>query len=61
MAKKGETQLRTSPVRIDSGLAMKAKIAAEHQGLDLSEYLSAIIKPTVEKDWGRARKAILES
>lgn len=61
MAKKGEKELKTAPVRIDAGLAKKAKIAAEHQGLDLSEYLSELLKAPVEKDWGRARKAILES
>jgi predicted HicB family RNase H-like nuclease len=61
MAKKAENEVKTAPVRIDAGIAKKAKIAAEHQGIDVSDYLSRLLKVPVEKDWGRARKAILDS
>jgi hypothetical protein len=61
MPRKDESQSRTAPVRIDVGLAKKAKIAAEHQGLDVSEYLSGLLKAPVEKDWAKARKAILDA
>ncbi len=62
MAKKESTQAdKTTPVRIDSGLIIKAKIAAEDKGVDLAEYLSGLLKAPVERDWARARKKILEA
>jgi predicted HicB family RNase H-like nuclease len=55
------TSEKTSVVRIDSGVARQARIAAEDQGLELSEYLTAILRPQVAKDWARARKKILDA
>jgi hypothetical protein len=62
VAKKQSTQAdKTTPVRIDSGLIIKAKIAAEDKGVDLAEYLSVLLKAPIERDWARARKKILET
>jgi hypothetical protein len=57
--KQGDQADKTTPVRIDSGLIIKAKIAAEDKGVDLAEYLSTVLKVPVERDWARARKKIL--
>lgn len=59
--KRDEGQRKTTPIRVDAGLARKAKIAAEHQDLDLSDYISGLLRPLVEKDWAKARKAILDA
>jgi ribosomal protein S12 len=62
MAKKPETKTaKTVPVRLDNGVVIKAKIAAEDKGLDLCDYLSDLLRPTVERDWARARKKIIDS
>jgi hypothetical protein len=61
MAKKTETEMKTTPVRIDSGIVRQAKIAAEHQRVDLATYLSDLLKGPVERDWAKARKAIIEA
>jgi hypothetical protein len=61
MAKTEKSPRKTAAVRIDAGVAMKAKIAAEHQGLDLSDYLTALLKSQVDRDWAKARKAIMEA
>ncbi len=57
--KKGDQADKTTPVRIDSGIVIKAKIAVEDQGVDLADYLSTVLKATVKRDWARARKKIL--
>jgi hypothetical protein len=62
MAKKdGAQPMKTTPVRIDSGVVIRAKIAAEDKGLDMSDYLSEILKPTVDRDWAKARKKIIDA
>lgn len=62
MAKKPETKaVKTTPVRIDNGVVIKGKIAAEDKGVELSEYFSDLLRPIVERDWARARKKIMES
>jgi hypothetical protein len=53
--------MKTSPVRIERGIVLKAKIAAEDMGVDMSDYLSKILKAVVERDWARARKKIMEA
>jgi hypothetical protein len=62
VAKKESVQpMKTSPVRIERGIALKAKIAAEDMGVDMSDYLSKILKAVVERDWARARKKIMDA
>jgi hypothetical protein len=41
----------TKPVRIDRGLAEKAKIIAADRGIDMGEYISGMIEGRVMKDW----------
>jgi hypothetical protein len=61
MAKKEAPTAKTTPVNIDSGLVLKAKIAAEDKGLELSDHLSELLKAPIEREWARARNNILEA
>lgn len=41
----------TKPVRIHAGIASKAKIIAAGKGIDISDYITDMIKARVLKDW----------
>jgi hypothetical protein len=60
MAKK-KPVLKTSVVKIDSGLARKAKLIAADKGVPVSEYLSSAIQAAVVKDWPRVLKTMGEA
>jgi hypothetical protein len=47
-------------VRIDSDLAVKAKYLATGEGLSLTEYLSRVLRPVVEKEFRKAGRNLLE-
>jgi len=53
-------RLKTTPVKIDTGLVRKARTIAEDKGIDLSEYLSAIVKGQIERDWTKVLRKIVE-
>ncbi len=61
VAKEKKSPLRTTPVKIDTGLVRKAKTIAEDKGVDLSDYLSGMIRGSIEKDWTKVLKKIVES
>jgi hypothetical protein len=42
-----------SQVRIDRDLAKMARAVANHRGMQLAEYVSGLIRPTVTKDYRR--------
>jgi hypothetical protein len=52
--------LKTRAAKLDAGLLRKAKTIADDKGVDLSEYLTAIIKPVVTRDWAKFAKKIIE-
>lgn len=47
-------------VRIDSDLATMARYLVAQRGLVLSEYLSGILRPAIEKDMKKAGRQIIE-
>ena len=59
--KKDGSALKTATVKIDSGLARKARTIADDKGIDLSAYLSGIIRGVIERDWTVILKKIAES
>ena len=62
VAKKKEgAGLKTTPVKIETGLARKARTIAEDKGIDLSDYLSGLIRGAIDRDWTKILKKIAES
>jgi hypothetical protein len=62
VAKKQEgSAFRTTPVKIETGLVRKARTIADDKGVDLSEYLSGLIRGAVDRDWTKILKKIAES
>ena len=59
--KKTASEMKTTPVKIDTGLVRKAKTIAEDKGLSLSDYLSETIRGPIERDWTKVLKKIVES
>jgi hypothetical protein len=59
--KKGESELKTTPVKIETGLVRKAKTIAEDKGVDLSDYLSGLIRGAIARDWDKIVKRIVEA
>ena len=53
--------LKTTPVQIETGLVRKARTIAEDKGIDLSEYLSGIIRGGIARDWAKVLKKIVEA
>jgi hypothetical protein len=49
--KKTGPQPPTRAVKIDVKLVTRAQAVCDDRGLKLSEYLSEILRPTVDKDW----------
>ena len=49
-------------VKIERDLAVKAGVIAEQFGFDsIAEYLSALLRPPIEKDWPEALKRLESS
>jgi hypothetical protein len=61
VAKPKATGLKTTPVKIETGLVRKARTIAEDKGIDLSEYLSGVVRGAIERDWTKVLKKIVES
>ena len=61
VAKEKKSPLKTTPVKIETGLVRKAKTIAEDKGMDLSDYLSGVIRGSIERDWTKVLKKIVES
>jgi hypothetical protein len=49
--KKTAQQPPTRAVKIDELLVTRARVICADRGENLAEYFSAILRPTVEKDW----------
>jgi hypothetical protein len=60
-ARSSRAGLKTTPVKIETGLVRKAKTIAEDKGIDLSEYLSDAVRGAIERDWTKVLKKIVES
>jgi hypothetical protein len=58
---KSESGLKTTPVKIDTGLVRKAKTIAEDKGVDLSEYVSGLIRGAIARDWDKILKRVVEA
>jgi hypothetical protein len=52
--------LKTRAAKLDAGLLRRAKTIADDKGLDLSEYLTGILRPAVNRDWAKFAKKIIE-
>ena len=48
-----------TPVRLDSALVSKARYLCAQNGESMADYLSAIIRPVVERDFRKAAKPLL--
>jgi hypothetical protein len=48
-----------TPVRIDADLVSKAKYLAAQRGVALSELLSGILRPVIERDFRKAGRELL--
>lgn len=48
-------------VRIDADLAAKAKMVATDQGKTLAAYLSELLRPGIDRDFGRIVKRVAEA
>ncbi len=56
--KKSETGPKLGATKIDRDLIHKAKLIAADRGEPMAGYLSKILRPAVERDWGKMiRKA----
>jgi hypothetical protein len=56
--KKSEAGPKLGGTKIDRDLIQKAKLIAADRGTSQAAYLSAILRPVVEKDWAKMiRKA----
>lgn len=49
-----------TPVRLDSDLVSKARYLCAQSGVTMTEYLSGILRPKVEKDFRDAGKKLAE-
>ena len=61
VAREKKASPKTTPVKLDTGLVRKAKTIAEDQGIDLSEYLSGMIRGPIERDWTKILKKLVEA
>jgi hypothetical protein len=48
-------------VKADVDLVRKAKTIAEDKGVDLSEYLSELIRGPITRDWDRIMRRVMEA
>ncbi len=56
--KKSETGPKLGATKIDRDLIHKAKLIAADRGVPMAGYLSAILRPAVDRDWAKMiRKA----
>jgi hypothetical protein len=51
---------KTTPVKVDVGLVRKAKRIAEDKEMDLSEYVSGLLRGAIERDWKKILRKIVE-
>lgn len=56
--KSAPAERKTKTVKLDAILARKAKTVCEDSGVDVSDYLSDLVRQTVERDWARVMKKI---
>ena len=42
---------RDTAVKLDADIAFKAKIVASFEGVSLAEYLSALLKPIIDREY----------
>jgi hypothetical protein len=56
-----KTGPKTGVAKIESIVLRKAKSVADSKGVDLSDYLTGILRSPVERDWAKVIKAIAES
>lgn len=61
MGAKKKAGPKTSPAKIDAGLVRKARAVADDRGVDLSEYLTGLVRSPVERDFAKVVKKIAES
>jgi hypothetical protein len=57
---KTERVKKTSVAKIETGLLRKAKTIADDKGVDLSDYLSDVLRPALERDWGKILKKLVD-
>jgi hypothetical protein len=55
--KKRERPAKT--VRLDADLITKCKSLADDQGTDVSNYLSALIRPVIEREWVKFQRRMM--
>jgi hypothetical protein len=48
----------TVPIKVDRSIASKAKIVASDRGIDVSAYVSEILRAIVDRDWSKIVKRI---
>lgn len=56
--KKGAGERKTLPVRIDAQLVRRAQNVARDRGLPLSDYVTEILRTSVERDWSKILRRI---
>ena len=61
VAKKKGGPEKTRVVKIDAGVVRKAKTIAEDKGIDLSAYLSDVLRVAIERDWNKVLKKLVDS
>ena len=49
-----------TPVRIDSDIVAKARYLASMRGVPISELLSAILRPAIEREFRKAGRDLIE-
>jgi hypothetical protein len=54
----GKPRRADKAVKIARDLATKAKVIADTRGETIAEYLSAILRPHIDKDWPKAVKQL---
>ena len=56
--KKRERPAKT--VKIDADLVTKAKTLADDEGTDVSNYLSSMIRPMIEREWVKFQRRMMD-
>jgi hypothetical protein len=55
-----EVAARTSAIKVDTGIVRKARTIAEDKGIDLSEYVSDVLRVAIARDWDRIMRRVME-
>lgn len=58
MATSGKKRRDDRAVKIRRDLAVKAKLIADSKNVTISEYLSGLLEPHIDKDWPKAVAAL---